>query len=228
MIIYNRRPYTAVQVFTKSSAVHNNIMSKLYYSFCSENQIKGHELVNRFEHAGRNKLYNLSRLALAQTIQSVTQQQIHFQTIQLQGYHKLTNFEHLTCSLTHSRGCAAALLADRIEAKGVGIDLELKSRDVTSGSERFFINPQDQFNTDELLLQWCIKEACFKALANAGEKIELLKDVIVEKERFYFESVETVEKNHYTIIEDQEKFIVLAICGQNNITAVEIIETTNH
>jgi 4'-phosphopantetheinyl transferase EntD len=80
-------------------------------------------------------------------------------------------FPHKVISLSHSGPYAVAAGVKSRATSGLGVDLEL-SRTPKSGSERFFLNAQEQIwiltalpitRPRELLRLWTVKEALFKA-----------------------------------------------------------------
>jgi len=80
-------------------------------------------------------------------------------------------FPHKVISLSHSGPYAVAAGVKSRATSGLGVDLEL-SRTPKPGSERFFLNAQEQVwiltalpitRPRELLRLWTVKEALFKA-----------------------------------------------------------------
>jgi len=206
----------APQVFTQSLYLHNRKMADIYYSERSKEDLKNVEVISKFDHPKRNELYNLSRMALSDIIGSTEKFNIDWKKLVLKNFHQIENYPHLTCSLTHSKDHSIAVCANNTSIKALGVDLEFQQRAIQNGADRFFINEEDLFSTDEALIKWCIKEACFKALSNLGEPIKLLKEVIIHKNHFFFQNEKEKKNNNFHIIEEDGKIIVIAYCLKND------------
>lgn len=92
--------------------------------------------------------------------------------------------------------------------RGIGIDVELR-RSVHPKLYKFYSNPSDvNCNTRDLLLEWTIKEACFKAISNYGYDIKILNEVRCDfkNHTFYFQN----KKGFFRIIQNNNIIKVIA------------------
>lgn len=87
--------------------------------------------------------------------------------LDVEDNHSLRIFPGLTLSLSHTPAAGAAIIADKVTYRSVGVDIESPSRKVKDSIIQRISHPDDgSFLPIEL---WCLKEACFKALMNSGE-----------------------------------------------------------
>lgn len=103
--------------------------------------------------------------------------------LKLNEFHFLSDYPERLFSLAHTKDLAIAVMADKKDFRSVGVDLEFLDREVKTGSEKYFINNQDEKNLSELEL-WCAKEAAFKAASFLYSKNLVLKDFWIKKEVF--------------------------------------------
>tara|TARA_B100000378_G_scaffold173725_1_gene140090 strand:- start:208 stop:552 length:345 start_codon:yes stop_codon:yes gene_type:complete len=92
--------------------------------------------------------------------------------------------------------------------KGIGIDVETR-RLVHPKLYRFYNNKFDQYMTNrDILLEWTIKEACFKAVSNYGFEVKLLNEIVCDFQNhlFYFSN----KKGFFRIIQDDCLIKVIA------------------
>lgn len=116
-------------------------------------------------HSDRKNGFLLSREALLLTLKEL-QNSVNISDLTLDGYSTLPSFPQYTVSLSHTKECGAALLADRQTFRSVGIDIEQEERPVKDSIVERVSNPHDtSLRNIEL---WCLKEAAFKALMNSG------------------------------------------------------------
>lgn len=89
---------------------------------------------------------------------------VSIKELELARYHQVIKFPQFTVSLSHTKECGAALIADRNAYRSVGIDIERETRQVKDSVSQRVSHPQDeQLRKIEL---WCLKEAVFKTLMN--------------------------------------------------------------
>lgn len=101
--------------------------------------------------------------------------------LNLRNFHELQDFEQFTLSLSHTKECGAALLAERNNFQSVGIDVEREERFVKDSiRERVAHKGDTNLRNIEL---WCLKEAVFKALMNTDrfEKPLEFSSICIEK-----------------------------------------------
>lgn len=63
--------------------------------------------------------------------------------------------------------------------KSVGVDIE-EIRYVHPNLRKIYYNSNDNYSNVDLLKEWTVKEASFKAICNLGIKLDSLKDVWVD------------------------------------------------
>lgn len=115
-------------------------------------------------HPERAQSFLLSRLALKMALESVLKHEISIKDIRLDHHHFLNSFPGLHASLSHTKDAAVAWVRNH---KGHGIDLERLDRPIKESIWERIHHPQDDKGLTRLEL-WCLKEAAFKALYNAG------------------------------------------------------------
>lgn len=117
-------------------------------------------------HSDRKTGFLLSREALMMALKEA-QIEVDIKDLKLDGYSTLLRFPQLTISLSHTKECGAALIADRQTFRSVGIDVEHEARVVKDSIAERVSNPRDtSLRNIEL---WCLKEAVFKTLMNSGD-----------------------------------------------------------
>lgn len=114
-------------------------------------------------HSDRKMGFLLSRDALKNALK-VMQVEVAIPDLVLEGFHALQGYPQLTVSLSHTKACGAALVAERKDFRAVGIDIEEDGRVVKDSIRQRIAHPDDQ-NLRNIEL-WCVKEAAFKALMN--------------------------------------------------------------
>lgn len=114
-------------------------------------------------HSDRKMGFLLSREALKNALK-VMEMEVPIHGLILEGYHTLQDYPQLTISLSHTKTCGAALVAERKEFRAVGIDIEEETRVVKDSIRERISHPDDQ-NLRNIEL-WCVKEAVFKTLMN--------------------------------------------------------------
>ena len=96
----------------------------------------------------------------------------------------LKNFPSIKVSLSHTRGYVAASFENSSKILSIGIDIEIFSRPVKPGIEKFFVNSEDD-SKYSLLELWTLKEAAFKALSPLLKDEKLtLKKIWINKNQF--------------------------------------------
>jgi phosphopantetheinyl transferase (holo-ACP synthase) len=104
----------------------------------------------------------------------------------------LTNFRELAAypqfltSLSHTKNLGAAVLVNKSEVMGIGIDIEWQDRLIKPGAEKFFVNIQDKHALSPIEL-WTAKEAAFKALSPLGTfpGVLVLSKIIIQDNNFF-------------------------------------------
>lgn len=116
-------------------------------------------------HSDRKKAFLLSRGALKMALQDHGIR-VEIPDLKVINYHQLELHPQLTVSLSHTKNCGAAIVAERTEFRAVGIDIEEEGRIVKDSILERISHPKDQ-NLRNIEL-WCMKEAVFKTLMNTG------------------------------------------------------------
>ena len=117
-------------------------------------------------HSDRKKGFLLARQSLLNCLNEVGVN-ISPKGLMFKNFHQLTNLDQFTISLSHSKECGAALLAEREFYRSVGIDVEHEDRVVKDSIRERISHKEDAiFRNIEL---WCLKEAAFKAVMNTDQ-----------------------------------------------------------
>lgn len=108
--------------------------------------------------------------------------------LEISNYYNLKLYPEIAASLSHTGNIGAALLAPIKKYPSVGIDIELKDRQVTKGARKYFFNEHDRPDSDPLEI-WTKKEAAFKALSPViskfrWKKVLLLKHIWIKGDKF--------------------------------------------
>ncbi len=153
-------------------------------------------------HEKRKNGFMLSREALQICLEELGQKP-SIRDLTLLNFSTLKNHPEMTISLSHNPLYGAALVADRKIYRSVGIDIELKNRNVGPAIKAKISHPKD-FPLPGLQF-WCAKEATYKALMNTSEfsHTQNFSDIVLsEKSWFHIPSkiegqyeVKTVEDN---------------------------------
>jgi phosphopantetheinyl transferase (holo-ACP synthase) len=116
-------------------------------------------------HSNRKKGFLLSRAALKECLIECGIS-LTISELTLREFHQIEGHPQFTISLSHSKDCGAALVADKNIYRSVGIDIESEDRVVKESIRERVSHPKDiALRNIEL---WCLKEAAFKALMNTG------------------------------------------------------------
>lgn len=116
-------------------------------------------------HADRKMGFLLSRNALQMSLKEMGFE-VSIPELVLMNHDKVVNFPQLTISLSHTKDCGAALIAERKVFRSVGIDIEEETRTVKESIKQRISHPSDiSLRNIEL---WCVKEAVFKSIMNTG------------------------------------------------------------
>ncbi|MFY7992225.1 MAG: 4'-phosphopantetheinyl transferase family protein [Bacteriovoracaceae bacterium] len=141
--------------------------------FLSQNKLTGvtPEMVHWVEsvlpqetHPERAQSFLLSRLALKQALESVMGHVVPLEKLTLTHHHQLRFYPDYFVSLSHTKEAAMAWVRT---TRGHGIDLERADR-VLKDSILERIRHTDDNSALSPIELWCLKEAAFKALFNAG------------------------------------------------------------
>lgn len=116
-------------------------------------------------HSDRKMGFLLSRDALKNALKDYGLE-VSISDLTLEDYHLIPKCPQLTISLSHSKTCGAAIVAERKEFRSVGIDIEEEKRVVKDSIRERIAHPKDE-NLRNIEL-WCVKEAVFKVLMNTG------------------------------------------------------------
>lgn len=119
-------------------------------------------------HSDRKMGFLLSRQALMSGLKDL-HVTANIQDLILDRHSALSRFPQFTISLSHTKECGAALIAERKTFRSVGIDIEHEERIVKDSIKERVSHPEDV--TLRNIELWCLKEAAFKALMNS-EKFE--------------------------------------------------------
>ncbi|WPU64002.1 4'-phosphopantetheinyl transferase family protein [Peredibacter starrii] len=116
-------------------------------------------------HSDRKMGFLLSRVALKNALKDFGYE-VSIGDLKLTDYHLIPKCPQLTISLSHTKTCGAAIVAERKEFRSVGIDIEEEKRVVKDSIIERIAHPNDH-NLRNIEL-WCVKEAVFKVLMNTG------------------------------------------------------------
>ncbi|MBD65511.1 MAG: hypothetical protein CME62_09910 [Halobacteriovoraceae bacterium] len=196
-------------------------MAEIIYKTQSMDSYSPQKLPQKFSHPQRNKQYFLGRETLGHCLNYFQQDHNPYQLEFTPNYQTLQGHEHLSCSLSHNRKMAIAIMGSINHFKSLGVDLEDINRPIAPESDRHFINEQDQFASHTLLEKWCIKEACFKALHSLHPECKLLKQVIVHENRFYFQDQKDSHHQLFQVTKTESMIIVMSYIKNKNVHTVE-------
>ncbi|WP_408097015.1 4'-phosphopantetheinyl transferase family protein [Peredibacter sp. HCB2-198] len=132
---------------------------------CSDWNLLAESSLGSDVHSDRKMGFLLSRDALKNALKEHGQE-VSTDELKLVDYHLLPKCPQLTISLSHTKTCGAAIVAERKEFRSVGIDVEEEKRVVKDSIRERISHPKDQ-NLRNIEL-WCVKEAVFKVLMNTG------------------------------------------------------------
>ena len=104
---------------------------------------------------------------------------------ELIGYQSLLRFPEWIFSLSHSKEWGGALLLPKNNLVGVGLDLELNSRQITADISNRMSHEQDEC---EGLTLWSAKEAAYKTLPPEVQEKIWLNQICIKKTHFKVES----------------------------------------
>lgn len=106
----------------------------------------------------------------------------------LLNYRELPKYSPFFTSLSHTKEIGAAILVLKSEVAGIGIDIEWADRELKPGTEKFYVNKQDQHQLSPIEL-WTAKEAAFKALSPLGTfpGTLVLSKIIIKETQFFTE-----------------------------------------
>ena len=117
--------------------------------------------------------------------------EIDIMQLEQENFHYLKSFPSIVCSLSHSKNAIACYLTEKNLFFNVGLDIEMKNRNIQAASRKYFVHPTDsppscirKDDVDNYL--WSIKESCFKCLFPfiKGEKPFVLSDIWIKENKF--------------------------------------------
>lgn len=158
-------------------------------------------------HPKRLQGFALSREALYQCLENIGQTPEQ-SSLPLLNFSTLNEFPELTLSLTHTENAGGAILGLRSQYRSLGIDVELKTREVRDDVIEKLSNPKD--GNLRNLEMWCLKEAAFKCLSNAQvlSSAPLYRDLEVQSSSWLHHP--TGHRGDLTLVESDQFFIALA------------------
>jgi phosphopantetheinyl transferase (holo-ACP synthase) len=168
------------------------------YKFCHCSDAQFTFPLPPFSSEVKEKQWLSSRWALKQALSQLAPEvEIkNYLDLQTSKYHSLKGNPHLLVSLSHSDQFGCAIVANRSDIVGVGIDIEKIDRPIKEGIQKFFKNGNDKLSPPSFLNKikihpdlplWCAKEAAFKAFSPlwpAPNKTLTLKDIWIKKGHF--------------------------------------------
>ena len=132
---------------------------------CPEWEKLAQKVLGSDVHSDRKMGFFLSREALKNAFE-LRGKKVSISELELDQYHEVKGFPHLTISLSHTKKCGAAIIAERKDFLSVGIDVEDEGRVVKDSIRQRIAHPEDATLTNIEL--WCAKEAVFKAIMNTN------------------------------------------------------------
>ena len=153
------------------------------------------EVAFSFEIGPQKKQWQTSRYALAKAMKKLYPQRplTSLSDLEINHHHTLKKDPGILVGLSHTKDFGAAVLGPTSKIKGLGIDIELSSRTLKQGVQKFFLHKEDDlFLQKNPLLLWMAKEASYKALAPLykKEKTLVLKDFWIRDRCFGLGSLE--------------------------------------
>lgn len=133
----------------------------------------------------KNESFYMSRICLWHLCQRF--EPLPINVIQLENHQFIQALDHLRFSISHTKDFSIAIATDKNNAQGIGVDCEAQTRNMKEGAEKYFSHEKDR-HALSLLEVWSIKEAAFKAFANAGYPIKLIKEVYLQPPHVYYDS----------------------------------------
>ncbi|HLE12463.1 MAG TPA: 4'-phosphopantetheinyl transferase superfamily protein [Bacteriovoracaceae bacterium] len=169
----------------------------MIYKIHAINSEIGPALISHFKTEHLANSWIASRIALKKCLSEYLGLQLEldiklpddFELLSLANYSKLINFPAVNISISHTKNIGAACCNGSARHIGVGIDIELAQRKISSGIERKAINPADNSSAN-LLEIWSMKEAAFKALDpikeqfGIGDRQLVLQDISILDKKF--------------------------------------------
>lgn len=121
------------------------------------------------------------------------------------GFQEMAENPEWIFSLSHSKNWGAALLLPKRNFAGVGLDIELKTRNLTSAIKERMAHAEDKI---EGLLLWSIKEAAYKTLPKEIQEKIWLNQIAVDETHFKVEAF--AMKGSWRVFEHPELCVVSA------------------
>lgn len=127
-------------------------------------------------HANRRHQWAYGRVALMEAFRARgLELSLH---IEFTGFQQVRDFPQWRFSLSHTVGHAAALVVPEKIGRGVGLDIELSSRQVNQGVQERMHHAGDDGHLSPIQL-WSVKEAAYKTLPHVIQQSIWLKSIIV-------------------------------------------------
>lgn len=191
--IAKKRQQSVYILMAKKLRFGKSIPSKIYYDIAAHPAvipstwtIKKSEINERRSLGARLCLTKLAHSLSAENYPQILETR---EQIEIENHTKLVklNCTHAV-SIAHTNELGMAAIG--LEIESLGIDIELQTRTIKTGIEKFFINDHDIKTLSSLEL-WCLKEACFKALSPYkslwnDKEVLVLKDISVRDDGAYY------------------------------------------
>jgi phosphopantetheinyl transferase (holo-ACP synthase) len=108
------------------------------------------------------------------------------QTSTSYNYHYLNDYPELALSVSHTANYGVIALAKRENHESIGVDIEIKEREINALTSKYFVNEDESPNN--LLEFWTKKEAAFKACSPVNPQCKLLKDLKIRDGHYYLKT----------------------------------------
>lgn len=204
---------------------------KLFYTILDDSDIADsfendqESLLKAFPHAAKKspvalKNFYLARKALLKVGHDQFGLNQDFRNVIIVNHHYLANSPQKNVSLSHTDGCAAAVMSTLSDHRSIGIDLELVDRKIPKNSQKYFRTNKDSKDWSDLEL-WVLKEACFKCIQPLWKRLKLksnlvLNDIAIEYEHFsFFDKLGEEHTGNFIIerVEHNGKAYIMAIAS---------------
>ncbi|MDA9189493.1 4'-phosphopantetheinyl transferase superfamily protein [bacterium] len=175
--------------------------------FCRElSQVENIPVPTKLTHPEKISEYLHTRQALFKAYKIYTSKSI--QSFELEGFHYLKEDleKNYILSLSHSQKSCAILISKTQNFSSLGVDIEVKTRNIADGMKKYIIHPSDQ--SDYKLLEiFSIKEAAFKAIYKLDPEIKSLAEINLTSNKFFYRNIVGNILNRSTA----QRFIFLAL-----------------
>jgi len=137
----------------------------------------------------KKQTFILSRSALLEAVKEFSPN-FSINDLTLVNFHQIKSLSELTLSLSHTKTAGAAVIGERKEYLGLGIDVESSAR-VPSQAIMKKINTANDFPLSAIQI-WCLKEAIYKSMMNSklipSSSVVLYSQIIIEKFTWHHKS----------------------------------------